>query len=47
MKIFEKTKESHVDYRLFFSTRKRIYRTSKGKTKSSYTKDILGIDINT
>ena len=36
-----------VNFRLFRNTRRRIHEAMKGKLKSSSTKDILGIDIDT
>ena len=39
--------KTDIDFRLIKNTRNRIYKSLKGMTKSSSTKDILGIDIDT
>ena len=39
-------KIKHITFRLICKTRSRIYRSSKGVTKQSSTKDILGVDID-
>ena len=39
-------RETDVSFRLISNKRSRIYKTLKGMTKQSSTKDILGIDIN-
>ena len=45
--VYPKNKgETDNKFRLISSTRKRIYKSLKGKTKQSSTKDILGIDKN-
>ena len=40
-------RETDVNFRIISNTRNRIYKSLKGMTKQSSTKDILGIDINT
>ena len=48
-KIYESRKnrrETDVNFRLFCNTRRRIHHTLNGKSKSSSTRDILGIDID-
>ena len=40
-------RETDVNFRLLSNTRNRIYKSSKGMTKQSSTKDVLGIDIET
>ena len=45
-KYEKKRRETDVCYRLIKNPRCRIYHALKGKTKSSSTKDILGIDID-
>ena len=39
-------RETHVNFRTISNTRNRIYKSLKGMTKQSATKDILGVDIN-
>ena len=39
--------KTDIKFRLIKNTRNRIYKSLKGMTKSSSTKDILGIDIDT
>ena len=39
--------KTDVNYRLICKTRSRIYKSLKGMTKQSSTKDILGVDIDT
>ena len=39
-------RETDVNFRLISFTRSRIYKSLKGMTKQSSTKDILGIDID-
>ena len=39
--------KTDVNYRLIRNTRRRIHQVLNGKSKSSSTKDILGIDIET
>ena len=39
--------KTDVNFRLIGSTRRRIRQAQNGKTKSSSTKDFLGIDIET
>ena len=39
--------KSDINFQLIRKTRSRIYKSLKGMTKRSSTKDILGIDINT
>ena len=43
----ENKRETDVKFREVSNTRNRIYKSSKGMTKQSSTKDILGIDIET
>ena len=38
--------KTDVNFRLIRNTRRRIYQALQGKTKSSSTRDILGIDID-
>ena len=46
--IYLKNKrETDVNFRLISNTRNRIYKSLKGMTKKSSTRDILGIDIET
>ena len=45
-KYLKSKRETDVNFRLFSNTRSRIYKSLKGMTKQSSTKDILGIDIN-
>ena len=46
--IYLKNKrETDDNFRLISSTRNRIYKTLRGLTKQSSTKEILGIDIDT
>ena len=46
--IYLKNKrETDVKFRLISKIRSRIYKSLKGMTKQSSTKDILGIDIDT
>ena len=40
-------RRTDVNFRLTRNTRQRIHQALQGKTKSSSTKDILGIDIDT
>ena len=40
-------RETDVKYRLITNTRSRIYKSLKGMTKQSSTKEISGIDVNT
>ena len=45
--IYLKNKrETDANFRLISNTRNRIYKSSKGMTKQSSTKEILGIDID-
>ena len=39
-------RETEANFRLISKTRSKIYKSLKGMTKQSSTKDILGIDIN-
>ena len=39
--------KTDVNFRLIHNTRRRIHHALNGKTKSSSTRDILGIDIDT
>ena len=39
--------KTDVNFRLICNTRRRIHQALQGKTKSSSTNDILGIDIDT
>ena len=39
--------KTDINYRLIRKTRSRIYKSLKGMAKSSSTKDILGIDVET
>ena len=48
-KIYESRKnrrKTDVNFRLICNTRRRIHHALKGKSKSSSTRDILGIDID-
>ena len=38
--------KTHVNYRLICKTRSRIYKSLRGLTKQSSSRDILGIDID-
>ena len=40
-------RETDVNFRLIGNTRKRIYKSLKGITKQTSTRDVLGIDIET
>ena len=42
----ENKRETDVNFRLISNTRSRIYKSLKGMTKQSSTKEILGIDID-
>ena len=45
---YEKNRyRTDINYRLIKNTRRRIHHALNGKSKSSSTKDILGIDIDT
>ena len=46
-KYEKKRRENDIGFRLIKNTRCRLYNALKGKTKSSSTIDILGIDIET
>ena len=46
-KYEKKRRETDVKFRLIKNTRCRIYHALKGKTKSSSTREKLGIDIET
>ena len=46
-KIYEKNRyKTDVNFRLFKNTRRRIHHALNGKSKSSSTRDILGIEID-
>ena len=45
-KNLKKKRETDVNFRLISNTRNRIYKSLKGMTKQSSTKEILGIDID-
>ena len=46
-KIYEKNRyKTDVNFRLIKNTRRRIHHALNGKSKSSSTRDILGIDID-
>ena len=46
--IYLKNKrETDINFRIISNTRNRIYKSLKGMTKQSSTKDILGVDIDT
>ena len=46
--IYLKNKgETDVNFRLISNTKNRIYKSLKGMTKQSTTKEVLGIDIDT
>ena len=40
-------REIDINFRILSNTRNRIYKSLRGMTKQSSTKDILGVDINT
>ena len=44
---FKNRTKTDVNFRLIRNTRRRIHHALNGKTKSSSTRDILGIDIDT
>ena len=44
---FKNRVNTGVNFRLIRNTRRRIHHALNGKSKSSSTRDILGIDINT
>ena len=46
-KIGYKRKQTDINFRLIFNIKSRIYLALSGKSKSSSTKDVLGIDIDT
>ena len=45
-KYLKNKRETDVNFRLISNTRNRIYKSLKGMTKQSSTKEILGIDID-
>ena len=45
-KYLKNKRETDVNFRLISNTRSRIYKSLKGMTKQSSTKDILGINID-
>ena len=45
-KYLKNKRETDVNFRLISNTRSRIYKSLKGMTKQTSTKDILGIDID-
>ena len=47
IEYFKKRIKAVVNFRLICNTRRRVHKPSNGKTKSSSTIDILGIDIET
>ena len=47
MNVLETLLKKEVTFRLFHNARRRIHHELKGKLKSSFTKEISGIDIDT
>ena len=45
-KYLKNKRETDVNFRLISNTRNRIYKSLKGMTKQSSTKELLGIDID-